>query len=203
MSLIDDSYFRGEINIAQLSQATVRSTLAQFIEKYEPKCLKQVLGLQFAIDFMEQIDPVSGTIEQRWLDLLNGKVYEFQGRSFEWIGFVNDQKESLIANFIYFWWIRKEVQQTTGMGQVKPAGENGTITSSMNTTVRAWNEMVEWSHSLVLFLDANRAVYPEWKPYSMNRFWMIDFYWPFYGINFFRRCNHWPDEFYKINYLNL
>lgn len=206
MSLIDITYFYGEINIAQIDNATVSSTVNDFIKKYEPKCLKQLLGVGFALEFMAQVDPVSGPVEQRWLDLLNGKTYEYQGRTYQWMGFVNEDKESILANYVYYWWIRKEVQQTTGMGQVKPSGENGSITSSKNTTIRAWNEMVEWAHSLVLYLDAHRDLYPEWKPYSNNRWWILFCYWPFYnyyGNYIFRRDNEWPEVFYTINYLNL
>ncbi|MHB9057114.1 MAG: hypothetical protein ACYC2P_13370 [Paludibacteraceae bacterium] len=205
MSLIDTGYFYGEINIAQIDQATVSSAVTNFIAKYEPKCLKQLLGVGFAIDFMDQVDPVSGTVAQRWLDLLNGKTYVYEGRTYQWMGFVNYDEESILANYIYYWWVRKEAQQTTGMGQVKPGGENGMIVSSQNTSIRAWNEMVEWAHSLILFLDAHRTTYPEWVPYSNNRWWMLDYYWPIYGYHggVFRRDNRWPEVFYRINYLNI
>lgn len=206
MSLIDITYFYGEINIAQIDQQTVLSTVRNFIKKYEPQCLNQLLGVGFALEFLDNILPVSGDMEQRWIDLLYGKTYEYHGKTYQWMGFINDLKESVLANYVYYWWVRKEVQQTTGMGQVKPSGENGSITSSQNTTIRAWNEMVEWAHSLVLYLDANRDVYPEWKPYSNNRWWMLYYYWPLYGLFSsyqFRRDNCWPDVFYKINYLNL
>lgn len=207
MSLIDITYFYGEINIAQIDNVAVSSTVTDFIKKYEPKCLKQLLGVGFELLFQENILPISGDMDARWRDLLYGTTYKYCGRTYQWMGFINEDKESLLANYIYYWWVRKEVQQTTGMGQVKPSGENGNITSSQNTSIRAWNEMVEWAHSLVLYLDAHRDLYPEWKPYSNNRWWMYSWFWPIYypyiNNGFFRRDNCWPEVFYPINYLNI
>ncbi len=199
--IIDESYFRGEITIAQLSQATVLSNLDTFISKYEPRFLKQLLGLSFYNAFIDGIDPISGA-QQRWLDLLNGVEYEYNDRLYEWVGFQNTDKLSPIANFVYYQFTTKQVQWTVGTGEVKPKNENSTMVSATPKLVRAWNEMVEWNHSLLQYLDAHKAEYPEWKPYTEHRWWFSwnGWYDRWYGSPW---CDVWPDIYHLKNTLGI
>lgn len=192
--IIDSTYFTGNLTIAQLSQPEVRDDLELLIAREEPKYLKLLLGLGFYNAFIDGIDPISGA-EQRWLDLLNGIEYEYNSRDYEWIGFENDLKQSPIANYIYAQYLKNLVETMTGVGTVKPATENGSLASATPKIVRAWNEMVEWQKGLIRYLRENRSIYPEWKPYSSN-------YW-FLQTSYYGECNHWPDIFHKQNTLGL
>lgn len=194
MILTDYTYFTGQLTIAQLSQPEVREDLDVLIEREEPKYLKQLLGISFYNAFIAGIEPISGA-EDRWLNILNGLEYEQNSRWYEWIGFENDLKQSPAANYIYTQYLKKEVEQTTGIGQVKPATENGSLASATPKIVRAWNEMVDWQIGLIRYLNANKSIYPEWKPYSTN-------YWFLYD-SCHNRCNRWPAIFHKQNTLGL
>lgn len=194
--IIDYTYFRGEITIAQLSQASVREDLQLLINKYEQRYLKQLLGLDMYNAFMAGIDPISGA-DQKWLNILQGVEYEHNGNTYEWIGFENDLKESPIANYVYYKYITKEVELTTGIGQVVPKAENAVIASAVPKLTRAWNEMVDWQRGLIRYLDDNRSLYPEWRPYTDYSRW----YWG-YDNNYCNR-NRWPEIFHKKNTLGL
>jgi hypothetical protein len=197
--IIDYTYFTGNLTIAQLSQSEVVADLNILIEREEPAYLKKLLGLGFYRAFEAGIDPISGA-DQRWLDILQGVEYEYNGTDYEWIGLENSQKQSPIANYIYTKYLEKEVVQSTGIGQVKPATENGSLASITPKVVRAWNEMVDWEYALIRFLHENAAIYPEWKPYSTN-YWFFN--WD--GSRYLHRypCNKWPDIFHPRNTLGI
>jgi hypothetical protein len=199
MSIIDYTYFRGDIVIAQLSQQAVMEDLEILINKYEPKYLKLLLGLGFYNAFIAGIDPISGA-EQRWIDLLEGVAYTTNGKDYEWMGFTNDLKESVIANYVYYSYVTKEVQQTVGIGQVKPLAENAANVNPTQKLTRVWNEMVEWQHSLIHYLDTHKALYPEWVPYPSMNYERYDLW--FY--NYYRTmCHELPVIFRKINSLGI
>lgn len=199
--IIDYTYFRGEITVAQLSQAPVREDLQLLINKYEKEYLKMILGLGLYKAFIAGIDPISGA-DQKWLNILQGVDYTHNGRDYEWIGFENSQKESPIANYVYYKYTAKEVELTTGIGQVKPKAENAVIASAVPKMVRAWNEMVDWQRGLIRYLNENKSVYPEWKPYTDYSRWYWDFGSPYYNP-YWISCKAWPEIFHKKNTLGI
>lgn len=194
MSIVDYTYFKGEITIAQLSQPEVLEDVNRMISKYETRFLKSLLGLGFYNAFMDGIDPISGA-EERWMKILLGTEYEHNGKDREWIGFQNMEKESPIANYVYTKYLEKESSQAVGIGVVRPVAENAIVVSVVEKTVRAWNEMVEWEYELIRYLDANRLEYPEWKPYSHSRWFYNDFYRT--------GCGNWPEIFHVKNTLGI
>ena len=161
MSLIDATYFRGEINVAQRSQPAVVENLQYFITRYEADLLNRLLGLGFAEAFRAGI--LAEPTEQRWKDLRDGKVYTTSGETKQWMGFVNEQKLSIIANYVYYHYIRNDVTQTVGVGQVKSKAENAAVVSPAPKMSRSWNTMLPWIHQLQQFLEAHASDYPEWK----------------------------------------
>lgn len=83
-----------------------------------------------------------------------------------------DSKQSLIANYVYYWYVRKMVTQTTTVGEVKTKTENATRVIPSGKMERAWNEMVGWVHELYCFLETRATDYPSlvrendrwWRP---------------------------------------
>lgn len=179
MSLIDASYFVNELDIPGQSN-TVDSTgsaLSSFIVKYETRYLKELLGLELYAEFQAGllVDP----IEQKWIDLRNALRNE-------------TTKESPIANYVYYWWMRNNVSHTASIGEVVPVAENSQRTSPVGKMVRAWNEMVNLNREIVPTMDAN---YLSYTPiYGWQNGWYLDGqYW---GV-------HNPEIFYYQNTLNL
>ena len=169
--IIDYSYFRGEITIPQMNQPEVLNVVNAMISKYEPRFLKSLFGLSFYQEFEQGIDPVSGDMDQRWSDLLDGTIYTYNDKEYEWVGFSNSSKESPIANYVYSKLMEKDILYTTVTGTVKGKAENSMSANPIDKIVRAWNEMVEWNISLIEYLNRNTETYPEWiakNPYCKN-----------------------------------
>lgn len=271
MALIDRTYFVGELNIPNTSQAAIGSAVDLFIEQYEEKLLNEVLGYTLykalkagllivpvaqkwtdliegveysdlatktrfwkglvtqpptvlnALDALNPIDvvvgrgqlydPVTGTnsttipaalvgktfiIEQRGvgkliaseysvvgstLTLTSGQfavddVYTYKSATLAINTSTGTDKKSLIANYVYYWYIRNNHTQTASTGEIKAANENSTIANPALKMARAWNEMSAWICELVDYLDAKKDDYTEWADHDV-----------YCMLNKFRRIN--------------
>lgn len=76
-------------------------------------------------------------------------------------------KKSLIANYVYYWYIRNNHTQTATTGETKAVNENSTIANPALKLVRAWNEMSLWICELVDYLDAKKDDYTEWADHDV------------------------------------
>jgi len=164
MPLIDRTYFIGEINIPNTNQPAVQENIDYLIKKREPELLTQLFGYEMYKAFTTGL--AAPTPEQRWLDLRDGVDYtDTDGLSRRWMGLVTkeaaDPKQSLIANYVYYWFTRKEATQSSGVGEVVTKTENSKRVSPISKQVRAWNEMVNWIWELYDYLEAKEADYPE------------------------------------------
>lgn len=74
--------------------------------------------------------------------------------------------ESLIANFVYYWYYRSAVTQSTGIGEVRTKAENSDNVSPRQKMISAWNEMHRWVKEFTAFMEASQmadpTIYPEW-----------------------------------------
>jgi hypothetical protein len=254
--LIDRTYFVGELNIPNTSNAAIGSLVDLFIEKYEEKLLNDVLGYSLnkafkagmqvvpvaqkwtdliegveytdtnsktrfwkglvsqppsvlnALDAIggidvrvgrgQQFDPVSATtsttiptalvgkdfiIEQRGVGkLILGVDYSVTGSTLtllsgqfsgsDWYTYksatlaintsTGTNKASLIANYVYYWYMRNNHTQTASTGETKGKHENADMASMAVKLTRAWNEMSTWICELVDYLNAKKDDYAEW-----------------------------------------
>lgn len=145
MSLIDATFFIGELNIAQTDQIAVMENLDVFIAKYEKKFLNLLLGETLYAEFVAglEVDPIA----QKWTDLKNKLV--------------NDgDKTSPIANYIYYHYSENNATKTTGVSEVVAVAENASYTTPIHKMMRAWNEMVLEVIDIKDWLMENTATYP-------------------------------------------
>lgn len=75
----------------------------------------------------------------------------------------SDIKQSLIANYVYFYWMKDQYTQTVGLGEVASKAENAELANPAAKMILAWNEMIDDIDNLYLFLQQNQSVYPEWN----------------------------------------
>lgn len=102
----------------------------------------------------------------------DGDTYFYKASTLAMNQATGDSKESLIANYVYYWYMRKEASQTTTIGEVATKAENAARINPGQKMARAWNQMVEWVHELYCFLETRRSDYPylvreydrKWRP---------------------------------------
>lgn len=171
MSLIDQSYFIAEINIAGTTRPEVIETLSALVSKYEPIFLRDILGIELSALFVD--DLLLPTIPQRSIDLRDGKTFTIGQATYRWRGLLENKtdpiaKRSIIANLVYYWYQRDVVTFQTPVGETSALTQNSTIANPNIKMARAWNEMVEGIWELRLFLQQNYAVYPEYQYAIIN-----------------------------------
>lgn len=167
MALIDSSYFVGPINIPNTNKTEVSERLQWFIDEYEAELLEEILGYELYKEFSEGItdfdpDGSNPTIEGRWLSLLEGGEYVWNGRLKKFNGLLyekGDTKLSLIANYVYWNWIRDQHTQTVGLGEVKATAENAENTNPAFKLIKAWNDMSKDIYALYEYLQSNQQNY--------------------------------------------
>src|SRR5688500_3522091 len=142
------------INIVNTNNTYVIIQLDHFINKYEKQLLTEVLGLTLYNSFKAGLAEVS--VPQIWTDLKTGVDYtDLNGKSRHWRGIISTApKESLIANYVYYWYQRNNHTQTASTGETKGKQENADMASMAVKLMRAWNEMSEWICELIDYLDA-------------------------------------------------
>lgn len=157
-NLIDTSYFINEIAVAQIDYPPVAQVVTDLISKYEPFYLTVILGPQLHREFMLGLG--DAVVEDRWLHLRDGFDYvDSAGIPRRWVGFVNDLKLSPIAYYVYYYFLRKEVMATTGVGTAHLEAENATRTSPVIKEVNVWNQLVDMNYSLIKFLLSDSMAY--------------------------------------------
>lgn len=165
-NIIDQTYFVREIMVAGVERPTVSDTLCKFINEYEPRFLKKALGYEFYKLFNTalQSNPTSG----RWYDLVVGADFTMGSTLYEWSGLKNSTiKESIIANYVYFYYMRNEMSQTAVMGEVRTNTENAIRSTPASKMAKAWNDTARQVHILWDYLQNKEVdgekVYPEFK----------------------------------------
>lgn len=159
MSIVDYTYFVADISIGQRSQSEVREDLQRMINIYEDQLLTLLFGLKMKNEFI--LGLTQDPIDPKWAALKDGIIYN-DGKS-QWMGFANANKLSMIANYVYFYYTRKEVLQATGTGAVVPTNENSIVVNPLYKQVKAWNQMIDWICELDAYLKANKTLYPDYK----------------------------------------
>ena len=165
--LIDRTYFVGELNIPNTAQAAISSQVDLFIEKYEEKFLRDVLG--YTLNKAFQVGLQQPVIDSKWTDLAYGVEYTaLGGKVTYWRGLIDAISGNVsfdvspIANYVYYWYQRNNHTQTATTGENKAVNENSTTASPSLKLVRAWNEMSIWICELVDYLNAKKDDYTEW-----------------------------------------
>lgn len=160
MSLINDTYFQqGLIAIPNLRDENL-ANLNSYIDIYEPIYLNKLLGIKLKNEFLTGLE--AETPEQRWLDLRDGVEYEVSDVVYKWQGFTNVIKKSPIANYVFCKQLQDSQTRSSGVGEVKPEVENGSVINPYYRIGSVWTEMAEWNRELYMFLKEKEADYLSW-----------------------------------------
>jgi len=170
MASIDNTYFYGELVLSQVSGAAGAAALQLIIDSREEELLTKLLGYSLYKAYTDalalEVDDTPGPevlLEERFRDLRDGKEYTNSSDVLvKWPGLrftVGTSKKSLIANYVYWHYVRDNHTFTTGSGEKKsPLAINALPEAKL---VRAWNQMVEWNLKLYEFLDDHADDFPE------------------------------------------
>ena len=139
MSIIDSSYFTGEILITNKSDNLVG--LAQAITQYEKEILISLLGYELynIVVNNQESEPYKSLIEGAEFEL----TFDGITQTLKWEGLKNSIKESLIAYYTYYKYQERNYIKPSGVGAIMPDAENSERVSPYPKMVNAWNRMIE------------------------------------------------------------
>ena len=144
MYLIDKTYFRNKLQINGLYDGNngLETKLDDYISIYVIDFLQKLLGVDFE-DLKANV--VSGVLKptapQRWLDLVNGKTYTKDGKTYIWKGLLYQNgsvKLSILANVVYCNLIHDLV---TGNGQISVDVKSSRMLLPRKNYIEVWNEI--------------------------------------------------------------
>lgn len=178
MPLINHTYFIGALTIGDISQGNspvVGNTVnATFIPKYEKDYLLKALGYPLYKAFTEGLE--EDPIAQKWLDLRDGVDYTVNDRLYRWDGFVNDEKVSPIANYVFCEYLTVNAVQSMGVGTAANDQQNATRWTPADKIQRVWSDMQDMNDSLEHYLYHHKDEYPEYHETDWYywRLWYAD-----------------------------
>lgn len=113
--------------------------LQLYIDKYEGELLINALGRVQYAELVSEIEngEVKPTANQKWIDLVNGKD--------DWQGLIvkfGQVKTSLIAEYIYYHYLRDTETFYATTGLVRPDAANSITISANVDLVTKWNDFV-------------------------------------------------------------
>ena len=123
---------------------------------------KQFLFQQRAFGFL---DSDEYTVTGSTLTLTGGRTFSLNDRYYyiplgiSLASGTGAVKRSLIANYVYYQWLRDQATQSSGIGEVITKTENSKRTDPRQKMCAAYNEMVEQLWCMWHYLDANKTAY--------------------------------------------
>jgi hypothetical protein len=161
--IIDNTYFIREIS---LPTDQIGAELTSYIERFEPEILTKILGY----DLYKQLTAgLANTYpEQKWLDLRDGCDYEQDEVYYHWRGLTNSTFESIIANYVFYYYTIYGSQFNSVFGLKQVLGENSTQADYRHKQMRVYNQMVDWISEMSDFIEWSNSVdsetYPNYNP---------------------------------------
>jgi hypothetical protein len=149
----------GSTNIPNLD--LVGSNLqTNYIEKYEPKFIKDLLGNDLYIAYLS--DPEA----ERFVNLI-------------------PYLRPAIVDYVFYYYIEDNGgNMLFGSGVGNSKKQNAVTSSPWPLMVKAWNEMVDYNKETNKFLDDNKTDYPEYKtPLPSWYFW--NGFYPLFDWNWY------------------
>ena len=189
---IDNTYFVGEINIPNAEKNT--TSIQQAINQYEKEILIMLLGYKlYSLLIADCTGEGNVPVTQKYMDLVNGaeftQIINGDTVTLKWEGFTNAIKQSLVAYYVYYKYVEREVTHLSGVGTILTPSNKGVRASSENKMINAWEKMrllygvvpssirnriqdpikmygfdyvFNYDGSAYNFLNANKADYPDW-----------------------------------------
>jgi hypothetical protein len=189
MYIIDDTYFQpSKREVPNLDEADSR-TFAELQLLIDEKCRLLLLGFltleqfteldSYLVDgiFPEDAQPdelLPNYVPQKWIDLVNGATYIKNGVTLNWTGLIYKKgayKGSLLADYVYYYWLTQNVSYMTGVGDAKGNPKGASLVIPTQRVVNTWNDFVKQYQS-------NCNGFFNWN------YGCFDYSWYWVGINY-------------------
>ncbi len=155
--LIDSTYFINDINLDTGTYSDINAS----IEKYEKEIIEKLFD--YADSKLILADDSVTWVQ----NVINGTDYTVNGETYNWVGLVNDSKESLIAYYVYYYHLRNKSSITGGVGNAQAKLENSRNISFNQKIGSAWIKLEKNISSLCTYLS-NEYPEVEFAPYIGN-----------------------------------
>ncbi len=155
MYIIDDTYFQSPKRvIPNLDEADSKS-FAELERIIEEKCRllftyfmtpEQIQEFESYLDDDYLFPEDTTGIPQKWIDLVNGTTYTLNDVSLVWNGLTYSKgtyKGSLLADYVYYYWLTENVSYMTGVGDAKANPKGANLVNPTQRIVTVWNEFVK------------------------------------------------------------
>ena len=147
MSIVTPTYFQsGNLFIPNSDSMNaggspnVQNDLQLFIDIYERELLINALGITLYEEFEAELpNPTT----QKWIDLLNGKTYSINGKSYRWDGLIGSNSQSLIAFYIYCQYLRNDSSIYATTGVVMADSANSVMSDPTSKYIDNYNRFIE------------------------------------------------------------
>ena len=151
MYIIDETYFTRELSIPNVNEVQTEAydTLNYFVDEYVRQLLRDALG----VDKFNELDTyvidgvfVSTDAPQYIIDLVEGKEYDKSGVTYKWSGLISTQgvfKKSLLANYVYYNWLRNSFSIQSGVGEATLNPQNANLVNPTQKLVTIWNSFLD------------------------------------------------------------
>jgi len=153
MYIINDTYFQTPKRVIPNVDEADSKSFAELERIIDEKC--RLLLFDFlTIDEVTDLDSylVNGMfpedttgIPQKWIDLVNGKEYTVNDIKFKWKGLIyslGTYKGSLLADYVYSFWIESQASYMTGVGDAKANPKGANNVNPTQRYVTTWNDFV-------------------------------------------------------------
>lgn len=151
MYIIDERYFIKELRIPNTSEVDVDGSDMPFtgwMDQYARLYLQETLGASLFNDLDSDVTDgiLDAGAQQKWLDLVNGVGYSYNGIDYVWKGLIFTEgtfKGSVIAYYVYCEWLKFQLSQQTGLGESRGEAVNSMSANSTHRYVSTWNTFVK------------------------------------------------------------
>jgi len=158
MSIISTSDFINSLTIPTPDEVNLQG----FIDEYESKGLKEILGYSLNKDFQAGLSESS--VPQKWIDLRDGVEFVYNSETKYFVG-----AKEMILRYVYFFVLRNIQSYVTDSGVKVAQTENSTFGNSANKQAPAWNYMSNENILLNEFITAtNTDTADTYENYTFN-----------------------------------
>ena len=192
MYIINDTYFQApKREIPNLDEADSRA-FAELELLIDEKCrlllldfltVEQAQELDYYLVnglFTESAQPnplLPKYVPKKWIYLVNGVEYTKNDVNLIWNGLIYSKgtyKGSLLADYVYYYWLETQASYMTGLGDAKGQPKGAILVNPTQRLVSTWNDFVkayqhDYGRGWVAYDYSVSGVYPWCFEYRQNK----------------------------------